>query len=212
MKFTIITLFPEFIQSLQDYSIIGRAINNRKIDLETINLRDFGIGSYKQVDDKPYGGGAGMLFRVDVVVKAINFAKQKALKRSKVIMLCPSGDRFTQKKARTLEKFDEIIVLCGHYEGFDKRIYGYVDEIISIGDYVLSGGEIAAMAMVDSVARLKNGVLGNVDSLKEETYLRDFEYPQYTRPEEFEGKKVPEVLLSGDPKKIANWQKEQRVR
>lgn len=212
MKFTIITLFPEFIQNLESYSVIGRAIRDEKIELEVINLRDFGIGSYKQVDDKPYGGGAGMLFRVDVVSRAIKFAKDKALKKNKVILLCPAGEVFTQKKAQAFKDTKELIIVCGHYEGFDRRIYNYVDEVISIGEYVLSGGEIAAMAIVDSVARLNEGVLGNADSLTEETFLSDKEYPQYTRPEEFEGKKVPDVLLSGDPKKISAWQKNQQVR
>lgn len=212
MKFTIITLFPEFIQNLESYSVIGRAIRDEKIEFEVINLRDFGIGSYKQVDDKPYGGGAGMLFRVDVVSRAIKFAKDKALKKNKVILLCPAGEVFTQKKAQAFKDTKELIIVCGHYEGFDRRIYNYVDEVISIGEYVLSGGEIAAMAIVDSVARLNEGVLGNADSLTEETFLSDKEYPQYTRPEEFEGKKVPDVLLSGDPKKISAWQKNQQVR
>lgn len=211
MKFTVITLFPEFIQSLAEYSIIGRAIKDEKIRLNTINLRDFGLGAHKQVDDKPYGGGAGMLFRVDVVSQAIRFAHKKAMKNHKVMILCPSGQKFTQQKAVDLGKIDELIILCGHYEGFDRRIYDLADEAISIGDYVLSGGEIAAMTIIDSIARLQDGVLGNSQSLEEESFLEEIEYPQYTRPEEFEGKKVPGVLLSGDPKKISAWQKEQQV-
>lgn len=217
MKFTIITLFPEFISNLEDYSIIGRAIKDKKIELNIINLRDFGLGSYKQVDDKPYGGGAGMLFRVDVLSRVISFAKKKAKKKHRVIILCPTGEKFRQKLASDYSKLDELILVCGHYEGFDHRIYQYADEIISVGDYVLSGGEIGAMAIIDSVSRLKSGVLGNPNSLNDESFNADSsdqsktitEYPQYTRPEEFENQKVPEVLLSGDPKKIALWQKQQ---
>lgn len=218
MKFTVITLFPEFIENMQNYSIIGRALAEKKIVLRTVNLRDFGLGSYKQVDDKPYGGGAGMLLRVDVVSKAIEYTKKKALKKSRVIMLCPSGKRYDQKKVAELTKNDEIILLCGHYEGFDKRISDYVDEIVSVGDYVLSGGEIPAMVIIDSVARQLPGVLGNEASLSEESFSvphhnsaisASIEYPQYTRPEIFEGKRVPEILLSGDPKKITAWQNNQ---
>ncbi|OQA53281.1 MAG: tRNA (guanine-N(1)-)-methyltransferase [candidate division WS2 bacterium ADurb.Bin280] len=217
MKFTIITLFPDFLQSLCDYSIIGRAIKNKKISLKTINLRDFGLGNYKQVDDKPYGGGAGMLFRVDVVSSVIKEARQKALKKNRVVLLCPSGERFSHQKAVSLSKYDEIIFVCGHYEGFDQRIHDYVDEKISIGDFVISGGELAAMTIIDAVSRQIDGVLGNPDSLEEESFKNSgssekdvaTEYPQYTRPEEFEGKKVPEVLLSGDPKKIRKWQETQ---
>lgn len=208
MKFTIITLFPDFFSALGQYSIIGRAIQDGKIEINTINLRDFGLGSYKQVDDKPYGGGAGMLFRVDVVKKAIDHARQNAQKAHTVIALCPRGEKYTQKTAQSLQAYDEIILLCGHYEGFDQRIYDYADQTVSVGDFVLSGGEVAALSVIDSVSRLREGVLGNADSLKEETFVDEIEYPQYTRPEEFEGKKVPEVLLSGDPRKISAWQKE----
>lgn len=211
MKFTIISLFPDFFRSLDEYSVIGRAIKSGIIEINITNLRDFGLGPHKQVDDKPYGGGAGMLFRVDVVSKAIEFAKDRARKNHLVIALCPRGEKYTQKTALSFGNLDELIILCGHYEGFDNRIYDYVEKIISIGDFVLSGGETAALSVIDSVARLQEGVLGNSASLNEETFISDIEYPQYTRPEVFDDKKVPEILLSGDPKKIATWQKNNKA-
>jgi len=212
MKFTVITLFPEFIKNLEGYSIIGRAIKEQKITVETISLRDFGIGSYKQVDDKPYGGGVGMLLRADTVVPAIKSARKKAAKGSKVILLSPEGKKYNQKLAEKFSSYKELIIVCGHYEGFDERIKGYVDEVVSIGGYVLSGGEIAAMSIIDSVSRLIPGVLGKDESSKTESFSehegkRIIESPQYTRPEEFEEKNVPEVLLSGNHKKIEAWRK-----
>jgi len=218
MKFTIITLFPEFVKTLDDYSIIGRAIKNKKISVETINLRDFGLGSYKQVDDKPYGGDPGMLLRVDVAVSAIRHATRSNRSKSrKTVLLCPSGKKLNQKMVEDFARLDELVLFCGHYEGFDRRIEDYVDEKISIGDYVLSGGEIPAMAIIDAVSRQIPGVLQNPKSLHAESFspirntqynIRDtfYEAPQYTRPAEFEGKKVPDVLASGDPKKIKKWQ------
>lgn len=208
MKFTIITLFPDFFGSLENYSVIGRAIKSGKIEINLINLRDFGLGSYKQVDDKPYGGGVGMLLRVDVAYRAISFAQNNAEGKNKTVLLCPSGEKYDQKIATDFKGLDELIIICGHYEGFDRRIYDYVDEVISIGNFVLSGGEIAAMTLIDSIARLQDGVLGNARSLDEESFIDEIEYPQYTRPEEFQGKKVPEILLSGDPKKISQWKKD----
>lgn len=217
MKFSVITLFPDFIENLNKYSIIGRALNSKIIDLKTINLRDFGLGAYHRVDDRPYGGGTGMLLRVDVVTDAINKAKKTHSKNSKVILLSADGQKFTQKKAETYSKLDELILICGHYEGHDKRIEAYVDEKISIGDYVASGGEIPAMIVIDATARLIKGVLGKEEALVTESHTmvgrsRILEYPQYTRPFEFEGKKVPNVLLSGDPKKISAWQEKNTKR
>jgi tRNA (guanine37-N1)-methyltransferase len=212
MKFKVITLFPDFIKSLENYSIIGRAIKNRVIKLETINLRDFGIGSYKQVDDRPYGGGIGMLMRVDVMHKAIKKALGRT-KKAKVILLSPDGKKFTQKMAKELCGEDELILVCGHYEGFDKRIESYVDEKVSIGDFVLTGGEIASMAMIDAISRQIDGVLGKNDSKLVETFSEVegeiiSEYPQFTRPELYDGIAVPETLLCGDPKKVTKWQTE----
>ncbi|MDH4358640.1 MAG: tRNA (guanosine(37)-N1)-methyltransferase TrmD [Candidatus Berkelbacteria bacterium] len=212
MKFKVITLFPEFIKRLEGYSIIGRAVKNKKIKIEAINLRDFGIGSYKQVDDKPYGGGLGMLLRVDVVGPAIESARKKTVKRSRVILLSPEGKKFNQESAEKFSSLDELTIVCGHYEGFDERIKEYTDEVVSIGDYILSGGEIPAMSIIDSVSRLIPGVLGKDMSSKTESFSklegkRIVESPQYTRPEEFKGKTVPKILLSGDHKKIEAWQK-----
>lgn len=210
MKFCVITLFPDFVEKLSEYSIIGRALKNKKIKLETINMRDFGLGAYHQVDDKPYGGGTGMLLRVDVASAVIKKAKEKS-KNCKVILLAADGEKFTQKKAEEYSKIDELILLCGHYEGHDKRIEGYVDNKISTGDYVVSGGEIPAMIIIDATARLIKGVLGKEEGLVTESHTlvgnaRILEHPQYTRPYEFEGKKVPDVLLSGNPKKVVAWQ------
>jgi len=210
MKFSVITLFPDFIENLSEYSIIGRALNSKKIKLQTINLRDFGLGTYHQVDDKPYGGGTGMLLRVDVASDAIKKAK-KGSKNGRVVLLAADGEKFTQKKAEQYSKLDELILICGHYEGHDKRIEEYVDEKISTGDYVVSGGEIPAMIIIDATSRLIKGVLGKEEGLVTESYTqvgnsRILEHPQYTRPFEFEDKKVPDVLLSGDPKKVTAWQ------
>jgi len=210
MKFKVITLFPDFFDCLNNYSIIGRAIRNRKIKVETLNLRNFGLGSYHQVDDKPYGGGIGMLLRVDVASRAILAAKGKK-KNTKVVLLSADGNRFTQKDAERYSKIDNLIIFCAHYEGHDKRIEDYVDEKISLGDFVVSGGEIPAMTIIDATARLIEGVLGKKESSDFESYSkignrRIIEYPQYTRPSEFEGKKVPKVLLSGNLKKVLEWQ------
>ena len=218
MKFTIITLFPDFVKTLDDYSIIGRAVKNKKIAIETINLRNFGLGNYKQVDDKPYGGDPGMLLRVDVAIPAIRHAQKKAKKKREVVLLCPTGKKLGQNLVENFAQLDELILFCGHYEGFDKRLEDYVDEKISIGDYILSGGEIPAMVIIDAVSRQIPGVLLNPESLRIESFSRvkncklkiencSIEPPQYTRPAEFEGKKVPDVLISGDPKKIKKWQK-----
>lgn len=210
MKFTVITLFPEFIENLESYSIIGRAIKEKKIELVTLNLRDFGRGNYHQVDDKPYGGGVGMLMRVDIVHKAIQAAKKKAHKNHKVILLSPEGKQFTQKTVESYAKIDEIIIICGHYEGFDQRIKNFVDEVVAVGQYVLSGGEIAAMAIVDSVSRQIEGVLGKDESKDMETFSsvdnkRIIEYPQFTRPEEYLGLRVPKILLEGNHLEIQKW-------
>ncbi|MCX6809639.1 MAG: tRNA (guanosine(37)-N1)-methyltransferase TrmD [Candidatus Berkelbacteria bacterium] len=217
MKFKVITLFPDFLKSLDNYSVIGRAIKSGKIEIENICLRDFGKGSYCQVDDKPYGGGIGMLLKVDVLYDAIKFAKPKKSAKSKIILLSAEGDRFNQEKAEKLTDLDEIILVCGHYEGFDRRVDKYVDEKISIGDFILSGGEIPAMAIIDSVSRLTPGVLGKDESAHIESFSeiegeRLLEHSQYTRPEEFKGDKVPEVLLSGNHKKISEWQKTNRCK
>lgn len=213
MKFKVITLFPDLVKSLKNYSVIGRAIKNRKIKIDLINLRDFGIGRHSQVDDKPYGGGAGMLLRVDVIERAIKSAIKKKNKKKRVILLSPEGKKFSQKKAREYADFEELILICGHYEGFDERVKNYVDEVISVGDFVLSGGEIPAMTIIDAISRLVPNVI-NPDSLESESFTcEDFvDYPQYTRPEEFKGEKVPDILLSGNHQKIKEWRNKKRAR
>ena len=192
MKFNVLTLFPEMFEPL-NYSIIERASKKNLIDINLINIRDFSKDKHKKVDDTPYGGGAGMLIRPDVVYDAYSSIKNKG----KLIYMSPQGKTLTQEKVRELAKEKELIILCGHYEGIDQRVIDMiVDEEISIGDYVLTGGEIPAMVLIDSVSRYVDGVLSK-DSVKEETFSEGLlEYPQYTRPEVFLNQKVPEVLLT----------------
>lgn len=209
MKFDIITLFPEMFENVFGVSIIGRAIKKGLLEIKYHQMRQWAWNSYGAVDDKPYGGDVGMLIRVDVVDKALKDIKTD---KSHVILTSARGKRFTQEDAKRLSKEENLIIICGHYEGFDERISTLVDEEISIGDYVLTGGEIPAMVIVDAVARLKTGVLGKDESSKIESFSTSSDYiehPQYTRPAEYNGQKVPEVLLSGDPKKIKEWQEEQ---
>jgi tRNA (guanine37-N1)-methyltransferase len=220
MKFDIVTLFPKMFEGPFDESIIKRAVEKKIIDIEIHNLRNWAIDKYGSVDDRPFGGDVGMLIRPEPVYNALEFIKEKNgdLKR-KIIMTSARGKRFTQKKAEELAKLDNLIILCGHYEGFDQRISDYmVDEEISIGDYVMTGGELPAMVLVDAIGRLIPGVLGKDESSKQESFSeieingkkkRLVEYPQYTRPQDFMSHKVPEVLLSGDPKKIKEWQLKQ---
>ncbi|MEK7504018.1 MAG: tRNA (guanosine(37)-N1)-methyltransferase TrmD [Patescibacteria group bacterium] len=212
MQINILTLFPPMFERVFDFSIVKRARDKKILDLRFVDLRQFSTDKYKSVDDRPYGGGAGMVMRVDIIDKAL------AGKTGKIILLDAGGEKFTQKKAVQLSKEKNLIIICGHYEGIDHRVHEHLaNEIISIGDYVLSGGEIPAMVLVDSITRLLPGVLGNPNSLNEESFSDalkikncklkiDCEYPQYTRPEDYNGWKVPEVLLSGDHKKIKAWQ------
>ena len=189
MKFYCLTLFPEMFEVLNT-SIIGRAKEKGLIDIELINIRDFSKDKHKKVDDTPYGGGAGMVMRADVAYKSI---KSKA----KVIYMSPQGKKLDQEKVKELSNEEELIILCGHYEGIDQRVIDkIVDEEISIGDYVLTGGELPAMVLIDSVSRYKEGVISG-ESIEEESFTNGLlEYPQYTRPEVFENVKVPEVLIS----------------
>lgn len=209
MKVSIITLFPQFFESLKDHSIIGRAIKNGKLELVTHNLRDQAKDNYGSVDDHPYGGGPGMVLRVDIVVPAIKEAT-KLNPGAPVLLMTPQGTPYTQQLAKTLATKSGVILVCGHYEGFDERIRDYVDMEISIGDYVLTGGELASMVIADSIARLLPGVLGDDASSHEESHSDGLlEYPHYTRPLEFEAKKVPEILTSGNHRNIDKWRKEQ---
>lgn len=211
MVVDILTLFPPMFQGIFDYSIVKRARDKKILDLRITDLRSYATDKYKSVDDRPYGGGAGMILRIDVIDSAITKLKTPS---SKIILLDAGGEKFTQKKAVQLSQEKNLIIICGHYEGVDHRVHEHlVDEVISIGDYVLSGGEIPAMVLVDSVTRLLPGVLGNEKSLDEESFsmnhelrtINSVEYPQYTRPEVYNGWQVPEVLLSGDHKKIKAW-------
>ena len=208
MKFDVLTLFPEMFEILNQ-SIIGKAIEKDLIDIHLINIRDFSKDKHKKVDDTPYGGGAGMVMKPDVVYDAYQSIKDR---NAKVIYMSPQGKPLNQKKVEELSKENHLIILCGHYEGIDQRVLDkIVDEEISIGDYVLTGGEIPAIVLIDSVSRYVEGVLKE-ESIKEESFSNGLlEYPQYTRPEVFEGMKVPEVLLSGHHENIEKWRKEKSL-
>lgn len=208
MKIHIITLFPDMFEPVFNTSMLLKAQKLKLVEYKLVNLRGFGIGKHKTVDDVPYGGGAGMVLKPEPVFKAVEMIK-KTDKHSKVVMMSPRGKQYTQRLANTLSKEEGLIILCGHYEGFDERIYDIIDYEISIGDYVLTGGEIPAMVVTDSVTRLIPGVLGDDQSNKDESFSSGIlEYPQYTRPEMYKGKKVPEVLRSGDHAAISKWRKE----
>jgi len=208
MKFNVLTLFPEMF-ALLETSILGRAKSNGKIEINLINIRDFSKSKHKKVDDTPYGGGAGMVIRPDVVYDAYDSIENKT---AKVIYLTPQGKTLTQQKVKELSKEKELILLCGHYEGIDERVLEeIVDEEISIGDYVLTGGELPAMVLIDSVSRYVDGVLSE-GSVEEESFSNGLlEYPQYTRPEVFMDKKVPDVLISGHHKNIEEWRKQKSL-
>ena len=207
MKFDVLTLFPEMIEPFIKNSIIKRAIEKKKIEINVINIRDFSKLNNKQVDDTPYGGGPGMVLMCEPIFDAVESVKKK---NSIVIMTTPSGEKYNQKIAYDLSKESHLIILCGHYEGFDERIKSIVDMEISIGDYVLTGGEIPACVIMDSVVRLIDGVI-NKESLESETFTDDLvDYPVYTRPRVYRGMEVPEVLLSGDHKKIEEYRNKLR--
>lgn len=209
MKFDILTLFPEMFEALKQ-SIIGRANKKNIIEINLINIRDFSKDKHKKVDDTPYGGGAGMVMKPDVVYAAFKSIERKD---AKVLFVSPQGKTLNQQKVVELSKNNHIIILCGHYEGIDQRVLDEIKcEEISIGDYVLTGGEIPAMTIVDSVSRYIEGVLTK-DSINEETFSNGLlEYPQYTRPEEFMGRKVPEVLISGHHENIKKWRREVSIK
>ena len=206
MKFEIVTLFPELIEIYAQNGIIGRAVENNYFQLEYVNLRDFSENKHKKVDDYPYGGGPGMLIKPEPMFKALDAIKKD---NSYIIYLSPKGNLFTQKKAKELSSKDHIILIAGHYEGIDQRIIDkYVDEEISMGDYVLTSGELPVLMIVDAVGRLLPGVLGSDESAIEESHSNNLlEYPQYTRPESYFDMDVPEILLSGHHKKIEEWRR-----
>ena len=210
MKYHILTLFPEMIEQGLHTSILGRAINNGYISLETTNIRDFSANKFNRVDDYPYGGGAGMVMEAEPVFRAYQSVAEKIGKKPRTVYLTPQGKVLNQTMVEELALEDDLVLLCGHYEGIDDRVLQeVVTDYISIGDYVLTGGELGAMVLVDAVSRFVPGVLSNEESSQFES-LQDnlLEYPHYTRPETWHEKKVPEVLLSGDHKKIEAWRHE----
>lgn len=216
MRIDILTLFPDYFDQTLRSSILGRAQTSGAVEFFIHNLRDWAIDSHSTVDDTPYGGGPGMVLKVDVMKRAIDEITTRTEQKPYVILLTPQGKQLTQQLCHTLATHERILLICGHYEGFDERIRDYVDAQISIGPYVLTGGEPAALAVIDSVTRLLPGTTGHADSTAEESHsLTDetgktlLEYPHYTRPEEFDGKKVPNILLSGHHAEIAKWRLDQ---
>lgn len=210
MKIQVITLFPEMFEQVLNSSMMWKAQNNNAVTFNIINLRDFGVGPRKQVDDTPYGGGDGMLLKPEPFFEAIKLAKKKS-PNALVIAMTPSKTVLTQKIAENFaNEQKDLIIICGHYEGFDERIFTLVDQKISIGQFVLTGGELPAMVLIDAVVRLLPNVLGGEDSALIESYSDgdNIEFPQYTRPAEYQGLKVPEVLLSGHHANIDKWRKE----
>lgn len=235
MKITVLTLFPAMVERFVSESIIQRARDKGHVEIEFINLRDYAIDAYKSVDDRPYGGGAGMVMRIEPVDKAMAVALQGSSEEARRHIVCTSakGRRYTQRVAEEFTKLDHLIILAGHYEGYDERVMDVVDEELSVGDFVMTGGEIAAAAIIDSVVRLLPGVLKKDEATEQESFFRVplkelitavgtnevleelsrkgvsdvqlLEYPHYTRPEEYKGKKVPEILLSGNHREIYLW-------
>lgn len=206
MKISILTLFPEMFNGPFRHSIIKRGVEKKLIEINFVNIRDFGLGKHKIVDDTPYGGGEGMILKVDVLDKAISSVKNSSFPNEKIILLTAHGKTFNQTKASEYSTLDHLIIICGHYEGFDDRIKKFIDEEISVGDFILTGGEIPAMLITDSVARLVKGVIKD-NSSKNESFSPLLEYPQYTKPNIYKKLKVPEILLSGNHPEIDKWRK-----
>lgn len=214
MTFDVMTLFPELIEKITSESIIGRARKSGAVTVRTHNIRDYSQDKHRRVDDTPYGGGMGMLMAAPPIYRCYNAVKEKQSGKSICLFMSAQGRVLDQKKAAELSKYDNITILCGHYEGVDRRIVDeIVDEEISIGDYVLTGGELPACVLIDVVSRMCEGVLSADECFENESIIGGvLEYPQYTRPEEFNGRKVPEVLLGGDHKKIEKWRKEEALK
>ena len=212
MNIVIITLFPEMFSPILGSSMMWKAQKEKLVKFQIVDLRKFGLGNRRQVDDTPYGGGAGMVLKPEPIFEAVKQTKKK-LTKAKVILMTPRGEKFTQITAKKISKLDEVIIICGHYEGFDERIMELVDIEISLGDFVLTGGELPAMTVVDAAVRLIPGVLGDKQSPQDESFSQGLlEYPQYTRPDDFRGKKVPEILLGGNHSKILVWRKAEAVK
>ena len=207
-----VSLFPEYFETAMRSSIIGRAVESGHIEWRFVQIRDFSLDKHRRVDDAPYGGGAGLVMKPDPLVAAIEHAKS-FYQKPHVVLMSPQGARFHQGHARRLSLYDAIVLVCGHYEGVDERVRSFVDEEISIGDFVLTGGELAALVVSDAVCRLWQGVLGNDESSVDESFSQGWlEYPQYTRPPEFRGMKVPEILLSGDHGAVDRWRRCESIR
>ncbi len=214
MRIDILSLFPAMFRGPFDDSIIRRAWDQGIIDIHILNPRDFSFDRHKHVDDSPFGGGSGMVLKPEPMFRAMRFLLDTTgFKKRRVLMMSPDGEVFSQKKAKELSSFEQLVFICGHYEGFDARITELADEVLSIGDYVLTGGELPAMVMIDAVARMLPGVLGSEESAPTDSFYDGLlEYPQYTRPRDYHGRKVPEVLFSGDHAKIAQWRRHESLR
>lgn len=214
MRVHVVTLFPELFTTFVETSVVKKAIQTNALDLRVVPLRDHGLGKHRSVDDTPYGGGAGMLLRVDCLVSAIESAEQ-GVGRSHRVLLTPQGERFHQAMVPPLISHSAVTLVCGRYEGFDERVRAFVDQEISLGDFVLAGGETAAMAVIECAVRFLPGILGNEASVAEESFAPAndgyLEYPQYTRPQAFRGMETPEVLTSGDHGRIDAWRREQAL-
>ncbi|MBI3590391.1 MAG: tRNA (guanosine(37)-N1)-methyltransferase TrmD [Candidatus Melainabacteria bacterium] len=208
MQFDVITLFPDIIKTYCELGIVGRACKEERVKVNTVDLRQFGLGRHKQVDDLPYGGGVGLIFMVEPLFNTLNSIKRK--KKSKVLIASASGEKWNQDFANKLKKEEQIIIICGRYEGYDERITNVVDYEVCLGDFIMTGGELCALAVIDSVSRLIDGVLRKEETFQTESFSNGLlEYPQYTRPQEFNGWKVPDVLLSGHHAEIKKWREEQ---
>jgi tRNA (guanine37-N1)-methyltransferase len=211
MLISVVTLFPELFASFVAVSFVKRGIESGALSLQLTELRKHGLGKHLSVDDTPYGGGSGMVMRVDCVVAAIESGEESLGGRSHRVLLTPQGEPLNQSRVRALTTHERVTLVCGRYEGFDERVRSFVDQEISIGDFVMTGGEVAAMAIIEGCVRLLPGVLGNEDSPREESFSAELEgmleYPQYTRPQSFRGLEVPEILKSGDHAKIAAWRR-----
>ncbi len=213
MRVVVVTLFPELFETFGQTSLVGRAVREGMLEIHTAQLREHGLGKHRSVDDTPYGGGSGMVLRVDCVVAAIEAAEVTLGARAHRVLLTPQGQPFRQTTAARWSQLQNVMFICGRYEGFDERVRSFVDEEASLGDFVMTGGEVAAMAMIEASARLIPGVLGNDASSAEESFSSvhggGLEYPQFTRPVSFRDLEVPEVLKQGDHAKIAAWRREQ---
>ena len=212
LRIDILSLFPTMFDGVFNNSIIKRARDAHLLETVVTDFREFSTLKHKNVDDTPYGGGSGMVLMAEPIARAVEKVKEYPATKRRTLLLSPEGVIFTQEKAKELATFDQLIMISGHYEGFDARVGILADEVISIGDFVLTGGELAAMVLTDAVARMIPGVLGSLDSAMTDSFYNGLlGYPQYTRPREFRGEKVPEVLLSGDHSKIAKWRREQSL-